>query len=600
MKLAALVVILSALLYGEVAGGFALIGELRHRNLKHFEYVNPNAPKGGIIKRHVVGSFDSFNPFGVKGTPASGIELIYDTLMVASENEPSSEYGLIAKGIEVAPDNSYVIFHLDKNARFHDGVPLEAKDVEFSFHTLTKQGSPLIRRYYEEVSGVEVLDAHRVKFTFANPNNRELPLILGQLQILPRHFYESRPFGERVLEIPLGSGAYRIVSFKPGKEVVYERVKDYWARSHPARLGYFNFDRVIYEYYQDDMVALEAFRAGAYDWREESSAKQWALGYEGEAKKAGAIKQARLEHQLPSGMQGFFFNTRRAVFQDIRVREALGLAFDFEWSNRHLFFNQYTRTKSYFDNSELAARAIPSGRERAILEPLASQLPSTLFSEPLPLEREESSLRARLVRAQGLLEAAGYEMRENRLIHTKTKEPLRFELLLVSPMMERVAIPLARNLARLGVEMNIRLVDVTQYLNRLRHFDYDMVVGVVGQSLSPGNEQRYFWHSSVKDERGSRNYAGIDNPVVDRLVEGLIAANDRATLVAYTRALDRVLLWGHYAIPQFHNRAFRVAHWDRFSYPENRPAYGLGFWTWWVDEAREESLLQAYPRLRRR
>ncbi|HCZ19322.1 extracellular solute-binding protein [Wolinella succinogenes] len=582
--------------------GFSLSGEVKYKELKYFDYVNPEAPKGGAIKRYEIGGFDTLNAFALKGTPADGLELLYDTLTVHSEDEPFSEYGLVAERIQRAKDNSFVIFHLNKNARFHDGNPITAFDVEFSFNTLIGTGNPAIKRYYEDVKEVVVVDKYTVKFNFSNKENRELPLILGQLRILPKHFYENRPFGENPLEIPLGSGPYRILSFETGKEIVYERVKDYWAQKHPTRLGYFNFDRVAYEYYKDETVALEAFKAGAYDFRQESAAKTWALGYEGEPLKKKQIIKEEIAHSLPSGMQGYFFNTRRDLFKDIRVREALSYAFDFEWSNKNLFFGQYTRTKSFFDNSELASFGTPSPQEREWLTPFKEQLPEGIFDQPftLPTTKGDGNIRPQLKRAQQLLKEAGYEIKNKKLIHTTTGQPFVFELLLLSPAMERVALPFKRNLATLGIEMKIRTIDLTQYINRLREFDYDMIVGVIGQSLSPGNEQRYYWHSSSKDERGSKNYAGIDHPAVDRLVEMVVNAKDRRELVDYTRALDRVLLWNHYVIPHFHNRTFRVAHWNRFSRPNISPLYGLGFWTWWVDPQKEEELLKARPALKRR
>ena len=579
--------------------GIALNGEPKYRPLKHFDYVNPSAPKGGKIKLHRIGSFDSLNPFIIRGSAAAEISLIYDTLMVQALDEPFSEYGLVAEHMERAQDNSYVIFHLDKRARFHDGVGITAEDVKFTFETLMERGNPVFRRYYEDVSEVLVLDSHRVKFAFKHSDNRELPLILGQLAVLPKHFYAGRKFDEDVLRIPMGSGAYRIASFKVGKEIVYERVADYWAKDHPARIGQFNFDRITYEYYKDDTVALEAFRAGAYDLREENSAKNWALGYEGRALQGGEIKKLELTHTLPSGMQGFFFNTRKEQFRDIRVREAIFYAFDFEWSNKHLFFSQYRRTRSFFDNSPFASAAIPTQKERAMLISLGKE--GKILDEPfmIPINSGNGNIRPWLLKAQALLKEAGYRMEGGRLVDREGK-PLIFELLLVSPMMERLALPFKRNLAILGITMNVRLVDATQYINRLLDFDYDMIVGVIAQSLSPGNEQRYFWHSSSRNERGSRNYAGIADSAIDEAIERLINAHSYEELIAQTRLLDRLLLWGYYVIPHFHSRNFRVAYWDKFARPEVSPRYELGFWSWWIDEEREKSLLGANPRVLRK
>ncbi|MGP1449920.1 MAG: extracellular solute-binding protein [Wolinella sp.] len=600
---------LYGLLFGLVASastfsdsGFSLGGEIKYKDFRHFDYVNASAPKGGSIKRHEIGSFDTLNPFSIKGNPAAGIELVYDTLMVQSEDEPFSEYGLIAERIQRAKDNSFVIFHLNKNARFHDGNPITAFDVEFSFNTLINAGNPTIKRYYNDVKDVVVVDKYTVKFNFNNKENRELPLILGQLQILPKHFYDGRVLGENPLEIPLGSGPYRIASFDVGREIVYERVQDYWAVSHPVRVGMFNFDRVTYEYYKDESVALEAFRAGAYDIREERSAKNWALGYDGDALKNGLILKDEIAHSMPSGMQGFFFNTRREIFSDSRVREALFYAFDFEWSNKNLFFGQYARTKSYFDNSELASFGTPSQAEIELLEPFMDDLDPRLFSQAfeIPINSGDGNIREQLRKAKALLKESGYEIKNKKLVNLKTGKHFSFELLLSSPAMERVALPFKKNLAALGIEMKIRLVDLTQYINRVRDFDYDMIVGAIGQSLSPGNEQRYFWHSSSINERGSKNYAGINSKAVDYLVELVISAKDRRELIDNTRMLDRVLLWGYYVIPHFHNRTFRIAYWDRLGRPSISPLYGLGFWTWWVDIKKETELVKSRPALLRK
>ena len=488
---------------------------------------------------------------------------------------------------------------MNKSATFHDGSEVSEFDVAFSFQTLMDSQNPLITRYYQDVEDVVVVDKWTVRFNFKNNQNKELPLILGQMQVFPKKFYENRTFGENPLEIPLGGGPYKIVALESGKKIEYELVENYWARNHPTRIGQFNFKKIVYEYYKDDNVSLEAFKAGAYDYRQENSAKNWALGYAGSALEKGAIVKEELAHSLPSGMQGFFFNTRREFFADRRVREALNYAFNFEWSNKNLFFSQYTRTKSYFDNSPLASFSVPLEKEREILEPFRTQLPQELFTQPfaLPEHNASGNVRSLFKEAQRLLQEAGWSYKGGKL--QKNGKPFVFELLLVSPAMERVAIPFKRNLGILGIEMNIRTLDMTQYINRVRNFDYDMIVGVVPQSLSPGNEQRYFFSSSAAKEEGSRNYAGIENPTVDALIEKIIHAPTREDMVDYTRALDRVLLWEYYVIPQYHNRSFRIAYWNRFAHPKITPLYGTGFWSWWVESDKEESLLKAYPKLRR-
>ena len=558
-------------------------GEVKYKNLAHFDYANPAAPKRGSLKAHAIGTFDSLNQFTIKGAKAQGLDLLYDTLTVQSKDEPFSEYGLVAEAIALLEGG--VIFRIDERAHFHDGVKIKPSDVKFSFEALMKFGSPLIKQYYADVSGVEVLDSRHIKFSFKTSSNRELPLILGQLAVLPEHFYADKKFDENPLLIPLGSGPYKIKSFEVGRNIVYERVADYWAVSHPARLGQFNFDEVAYEYFKDDAVALEAFKSGAFDFRLENSAKIWATAYKNLAKNAKTpLRKEAFKHELPSGMQGFFMNTRREIFGDIRVREALGLAFDFEWSNKFLFFSQYRRTKSYFDNAIFASSGVPEGSEREILQDLDKKfgLDSRILDSPftLPSYGDESSRRAGLLRAQSLLKEAGWTAKNNVLY--KNEKPFVFEILLVSKAMERVAMGFVENLKMLGITANIRLIDVGSYLNRTNKFDYDVIVALVPQSLFPGNEQRYFWSSAAAGQDGSKNYAGVNLAAVDALVEGVINAKDKPTQIAYTRALDRVLLWGFYSIPHFYSDSFRVAFWDKFDYPATPPKYDFDIFLWWA------------------
>ncbi len=573
----------------EARHGIAMHGDLKYGpGFSHFEYANPDAPKGGDVKLAAIGTYDSFHPFVLKGMTPSGIGLMFETLMVSSDDEAFSQYGLIAESAEVPEDRSWVIFNLREEARFHDGTPITAKDVVFSLAVLKEDGHPFYRSYYKNVDGVEALNSHRVRFTFSGGDNRELPLIVGQLPVLPAHYWSERDFSKTTLEPPLGSGPYRIRDFEQGRSVTYERVPGYWGAELPVNRGQYNFDTLRYDYYRDTTVALQAFKAGAYDFRQENTAKDWATAYDFPAVRDGRVVKEEIPHQQPQGMQAYAFNTRRPMFADPRVRQALGYAFDFEWTNQNLFNGAYTRTHSYYSNSELASRGMPSAAELALLEPHREQLPPEVFEGPYEPPRTDGSgrLRQNLRQAVRLLREAGWAVQDGRLTHTATGEPMAFEVLLVQPLFERVTLPFARNLERLGIDARVRTVDATQYQNRLDHFDFDMVVASFRQSLSPGNEQRDFWGSEQADIPGSRNIIGIQDPVVDHLVDRIIAAPDRASLVARTRALDRVLLWSHYVIPHWHITHFRVAYWNKFERPAVSPKYDLGFNTWWIDPAK--------------
>ena len=567
--------------------GIAMHGEPKYpAGFSHFDYVNAEAPKRGTVKMAVVANgFDSFNPFDIRGVAAAGIsDYLYDTLLESSDDEPFSAYGLIAESLETPDDRSYVVFNLRQQARFQDGEPITAEDVKFSFETLTTRGHPFFRNYYADVSKVTIEGSHRVRFDFSGTSNRELPLILGQMPILPAHYWKDREFGENGLTPPVGSGPYRIGSFEAGRSITYQRVDDYWARDLGVRKGRFNFDRIIYDYYTDDTVALEGFKAGSFDFRLESSAKNWATAYTGEKFENGTIIKEAIEHHRPTGMQGFAFNTRREVFFDPLVREALAYGFDFEWTNKNLFFGQYTRTDSYFENSELASTGLPRGRELEILEAFRGQLDDDVFTEEYtPPETDgQSGLRQNLKTALELLRKAGYEIRDGKMVHGKTGEPLAFEILLFQKSFERVVLPFKNNLARLGIDMAVRLVDSNQYIQRLREFDYDMITQVIGQSDSPGNEQREYWHSSTADAKGSRNYMGVSDPVVDELVSMVIQAPDREELVHRVRALDRVLLNGHYVIPHWHLTRDRIAYWNFLQRPAETPKNGVDLNNWWA------------------
>lgn len=569
--------------------GIAMHGEPKYGpDFRQFGYVNADAPKGGDVRLHAVGTFDSFNPFIVKGQPAAGVAATYDTLMVPAEDEPFTLYGLVAESIDVPADRSSVAFTLRPQARFHDGQPMTAADVVFTFETLKAKGQPFYRMYFADVDKVETQGERKVKFTFKPGDNRELPLILGEMQVLPKHYWQGRDFEATTLEPPLGSGPYKVESFEPGRFVSYRRVPDYWAKDLPVRRGHNNFDRIQYDYYRDATVALEAFKSGAYDFRAENVSKLWATAYDFPALAAGLVVKEELADRTPAGMQGFVYNLRRPLFADARVRRALAHALDFEWSNKNLFYGQYVRSESYFAKSELAANGLPSLAELAVLEPLRGQIPDEVFTTAYQAPKTDGSgnIRGNLRIAGDLLRQAGWEVRDRRLVDSRTGAPFAFEILLSEPAWERIANPFVANLKRLGIEARVRMVDSVQYKNRTDTFDFDMVVERWGASLSPGNEQRSFWASVSADLPGSRNVAGIRNPAIDRLVDLVIGAPDRESLVARTRALDRVLLWNHYVIPHWYIPYDRVAYWNKLSRPAVVPMRGYQFAAWWVDPAK--------------
>lgn len=565
--------------------GMAMHGDLKYpADFKHFDYVNPQAPKGGEMKRSVEGDFDSFNPFAVRGTPAAGASTIYDTLMVASADEPFSEYGLLAETIETPADRSWVAFTLRPNARWHDGKPITVDDVIWTFDTLRTKGLPLFRNYYANVTKAEKTGERTVKFSFQPGTNRELPLILGQLPVMPKHYWEKRDFEKQTLEPPLGSAAYKIESFDPGRRVTYKRVPDYWGKDLPVNVGRDNFDTLTFDYYRDPTVEFEAFKAGNYDVRVENSAKNWATGYDFPALKEGKARKQNFDNDRPAGMQSLTYNTRRDVFKDPRVRRALAYAFDFEWSNKNLFYDQYTHTRSYFDNSELAATGLPSPAELEVLEPLRAQLPLPVFTEEYNPPKTDGSgnIRANLAEAVKLLDQAGWKIDpKTKKLSDANGKPFEFEILLINPMFERIVLPFAKNLERLGIKANVRTVDTAQFQKRSEEFDYDMIIGGWGESLSPGNEQREYWGSAAAGQHGSMNLIGIQNPAIDTLIEKLIAAPDRASLVARTRALDRALQWNFYVIPMYHIPYDRIAFWDKFGMPSVTPTQGVQVDTWW-------------------
>jgi microcin C transport system substrate-binding protein len=583
---------------GKPLHAVAMHGEPKYGpNFQHFDYVNPDAPKGGEVRFAAIGSFDTFNPFVIKGQAAAGLGLLFETLLTSSADEAFSEYGLIAESIEIPEDRSYVTFNLRPQARFHDGTPINADDVMFSFEILKAKGSPLYKFYYANVTKAEKLGGRQVKFTFSGGTNRELPLIMGQMPILSKAYWENRNFEATTLEPPVGSGPYRIERFESGRFIVYKRDDNYWGKDLVVNRGFHNFDRIRHDYYRDTTVALEAFKAAAYDIRPENVAKLWASGYDFPALSQGLVKKVEFPNQMPSGMQGFAYNIRRPLFQDRRVRQALAYAFDFEWSNRNLFYGQYIRTHSYFDNSELASRDLPSKEELEILEPLHDQIPPPVFTETYvpPVAGDAEKLRDNLAKALILLQQAGWTFTNRLLVNAKTGQAFKFEILLNDPAWERIVLPFVGNLQRLGIEASVRTVDSAQYENRLRDFDFDMMVQRWGQSLSPGNEQREFWGSRAVNQPGSRNVVGIKDPAIDQLIELVIAASDRQALITRVRALDRVLLWNHFVIPHWHISYDRIAYWDKFGHPEIIPMQGVQLSAWWLDSQRAAALEQRKP-----
>ncbi|MCB9988703.1 MAG: ABC transporter substrate-binding protein [Rhodospirillales bacterium] len=558
----------------------------------HLDYVNPEAPKGGRMRLSAPETFDSLNQFITKGVSADGLSLIYDTLMEKSLDEPFTMYGLLAESIETPEDRSWVIFNLRPEAKWHDGQPITAEDVVWTFNTLVEKGRPAYRAYYHNVKSVEALDERKVKFTFDMGGNLELPLIVGELPVLPKHYWTdgTHNFEETSLEPPLGSGPYRIGKVDPGKEMSYERVADWWGKDLPIAKGRYNFDTVEYSYYRDQNISLEALFGDAYDFRQEYTAKLWATAYDAPAVKDGRIIKRLIENDLPQGMQGFVLNQRRPLFQDIAVRKALDLTFDFEWSNKQFAYDAYTRTRSYFANSEMEAKGVPEGRELEILEPFRGRIPDEAFTEEYNPAHTDGSgnNRANLRKAMKLLDDAGYVMGPDGVrVHKDTGARLEFEFLVASTngAFERWFMPWKQSLEKIGIKGTIRIVDAAQYINRIMDFDYDMIVGSFGQSTSPGNEQREYWGSDRADTQGSRNYIGVKDPVVDELVDMIVSAPSREELVLRCRALDRVLQWGYYVVPNWHIAAWRVAYWDRFGQPAISPPYGMGVVdTWWSKE----------------
>ena len=578
-----------------IAHAIAMHGEPKYPDsFQYVDYANPDAPKGGKIILSSTGSYDSFNPFILKGTAAAGIGNLYETLTTGSSDEAFTEYGLIAKTIEWPDDRSWVAFTIREEAVWHDGKKISPEDVIWTFNTLMEKGHPFYKYYYGDVVEVIQENDNKVRFNFKGNTNLELPLIVGQLPVLPKHYWTNKNFEETSMDIPIGSGPYKIKTFDAGRTITYELDSDYWGRDIPIKKGTENFGVIQYEYYKDRSIEREAFKSGDIDLFSENTSKDWATSYDTPAVQNGLIKKELIEHQNPQGMQGFAFNTRKEIFEDKRVREALSYAFDFEWTNKNLFYNAYKRTNSFFENSELASSGVPSGGELDLLNDYRELLPQKLFQEEYNPPKTDGSgfMRKELQEATKLLQDAGWELQEGKLINKKSGSKFEFELLLVSPAFERIVLPFKDNLAKLGIDVSVRTIDSAQYQNRLDGFDFDMIVSTFSQSLSPGNEQRNFWGSDAAKTNGSRNIIGISNEVIDSLIEKVISAKDREDLIVTTRALDRVLLWNHYVIPQWHISAYRTLYWDIFDKPSVRPKYSLGTNTWWVDADKASTIDQ--------
>ena len=585
--------------------GLSLFGEPQYPpGFKHFDYVNPSAPQGGTVRRIAFGTFDNFNQVvaGVKGSLAMGTELITESLMTPALDEVSTEYGLLAEAVSFPEDRSSVTYRLRANAHWHDDEPVTPDDVIFSFFAW-KENSPELGAYYRHVTKAEKSGERDVTFTFDGPGNRELPQIVGQLPILPKHWWEAtdssgrkRDVTQTTLEPPLGSGPFRLKEFIAGRTLVYERVADYWGKNLNVNIGTNNFAQMRYEYYRDSTVALEAFKADQVDYRTENSAKNWATAYDFPAVRDKKVVMEEFPIRNIGVMQAFAFNIRRPKFQDPRVRRAFNFGFDFEEMNRQIFFGLYQRISSYFQGTELACSGVPEGQELVILETVKDKVPPELFTHPYtnPVGGDPQKVRNNLREAVALLRDAGYEIRDTKLVHAKTGEPFSVEFLAEDPTTERIVLFFKPSLERLGMDVAVRTVDSAQYENRLRQFDFDIIVANWGESLSPGNEQRGYWGSQAADQPGSRNLVGIKNPAVDELINRVIFSKDRAELVAATHALDRVLLWNFYVVPQWTSSVVRTARWDRFGRPATLPKYGLsGFPTiWWWDAEKAAKLPQ--------
>ncbi len=584
--------------------GMAMHGDLKYKkNFKNFEYSNPDAPKKGKIKLSAIGTFDNLNPYILKGVAAYQTSYLFETLMKSSFDEPFSQYGLLAEKVMLPDNRKWVRFKLRNFAKFSDGTKVTSDDVIFSFKILMSKGHPAWKNYYSQVDEVLKINELEVQFNFSGETNRELPLIIGyQLPIFSKKYWSNKQFDKTTLDPPIGSGPYLISDLKPGRSITLKRDPNYWGKNLNVNRGRYNFDEIHTDYYRDVTVALEAFKSGAYDFRLENSSKNWATAYDFNATKKGQVIIEEIPYERPSGMQGFAFNIRKPIFKNRNVRKALTYAFDFEWSNKNLFYDAYTRTKSFFDNSELSSQNYPSKKELKILSEFKDKIPPEIFNEiyqPPRTDDKENGLRKNLRTARRILKNEGWIIQNDILTNKITGEEFKFEILLRSPLFERIVLPLKRNFKKLGIQVSIRTVqDDSQYQKRLEEFDFDMVVTNFGSVISPGNEQKNWWSSEAADQPGTQNIIGVKNSVIDEIIDRLISARNREELVVYTKVLDRILLFNYYLIPQFHIGHYRVAYWNKISRPETTSKYDLGFDFWWFDEKKNENLgnLEVYKK----
>lgn len=576
-----------------VSHGVSVFGDLKYgADFRHLDYVNPDAPKGGTLRLWGLDTFETLNPFILKGQKEVWNEIVFDTLMARAFDEPDALYGLVARAIEIPEAGGWVAFRLRPEARFHDGTPITAEDVAFTFETLVEKGHPQFRILFRDVAGVEIVDRHKVRFAFKPGRHRDLPVQLAALPVLSKAYYAETAFDKTTFTPPLSSGPYRVAKAEPGRSVTYERVPDYWARDLPINRGRYNFDRIKIDYYRDRDIAFQAIFAGQYDFREEFTSRSWATQYDKPPMRRKLIVRETLRDETPSGVQAFFFNLRRDKFKDRRVRRALDLAFDFEWTNKNLFYGLYERTNSMFENSPLAAHAPPSAAELALLEPLRGKIPEEVFTRPYKASVTDGSgkIRRELRKAARLLRDAGYRVKDS-VLRDSSGAPLEIEFLLFESSFTRIVSPYIANLKRLGIAARIRIVDAANFKYRTDHHDFDVIVRRYVQPLTPGLEQRNFFGSASADTPGSFNIGGIRDPAVDALIEKVIGANSRAELTAAVRALDRVLMWNNYTVPQWFKGAHNIAYWNKFDRPATKPLFARGVVdTWWYNPEKAAAI----------
>ncbi|WP_240457160.1 extracellular solute-binding protein [Vibrio neptunius] len=585
---------LSSIGYAKVIETTSLVGfgEAKYpSNFTHFDYVNPDAPKFGKMTYGRVGTYDNFNRFASRGVAAAATGELYDTLMFSPSDEIDAYYPLIAERVRYSDDYTWLEVDINPKARFHDGEPITAHDVAFTFDKFMTEGVPQYRVYYKDIKSVTAKDDLTVRIEMATPNREKMFSFAQTTRVLPEHFWKDKKFSEPLATPPVGSSAYKIADYKSGQSVTYSLVDDYWAKDLPVNVGRNNFKEVQYDYYRDDTVMLEAFKAGEFDFRLENSAKFWANSYSGVNFDKGYITKQEIPHQKPENTQAFVFNTQSEVFKDARVREALTYAMDFEWMNKNMFYGQYTRTRSYFQNTDYEAKGVPSAKELKVLEPFKDAIPSRVFTEQFqpPVTDGSGRIRNQMRTAFELLKEAGWELKNKVLTNTKTGQPFSFELLIYSPTTERIAIPVQKNMKRMGIDMKIRSVDTTQYIKRLRDRDFDMVSSAYSANPYPSPNLMIVWNSNYIDS--TYNTAGVIDPVVDSLtMEISKKQQDPDALLSLGRALDRVLQWNFYIIPQWHVSEYRVAMWDKFERPDNMPRYDLGIDTWWISKDKAAKL----------